>query len=73
MTAFTCPFCNSASYNLNDVGKRYCGRCHVFVGDVLQTSPAVRAAMVRENVRVAEVKPEHTAAALRAAEAWGQG
>lgn len=32
---FTCPLCGMASYNLNDVRHRYCGRCHVFIADEL--------------------------------------
>jgi hypothetical protein len=71
--AFVCPFCSAVSHNPNDASQRYCGCCHVYVDDVLDTSPAVRTAMVRFNLRMAEVRPEHTAAALRAAEIWGHG
>jgi transcription elongation factor Elf1 len=31
--SFVCPRCGAESFNANDVANRYCGRCHVFVGD----------------------------------------
>ena len=31
--SFLCPRCGAVSHNPNDAAHRYCGRCHVFVGD----------------------------------------
>lgn len=30
VTAFTCPICQLATYNKNDIAYHYCGRCHQF-------------------------------------------
>ena len=74
MTAsFTCPFCDAVSHNPNDAQQRYCGRCHLFVDDVLDASPAVRKAMARFCRRLAEVKPEQAKQLLATAEAWSHG
>jgi len=32
--AFTCPICDAVSHNSNDEKNRYCGRCHLFIGEV---------------------------------------
>lgn len=32
----TCPFCKATSYHPEDIAQRYCGRCHVFTGDVVR-------------------------------------
>lgn len=32
---FVCPFCDAISHHPRDADERYCGRCHVFVDDVL--------------------------------------
>lgn len=31
--SFTCPNCQTISYNPNDIAQRYCGACHAFVDD----------------------------------------
>ena len=30
---FTCPHCGSVSANKYDIRFRYCGKCHIFVGE----------------------------------------
>ena len=32
--AIKCLTCGMTSYNMNDVRKRYCGKCHVFHDDL---------------------------------------
>jgi hypothetical protein len=41
---FTCPFCHLVSHNPNDAREKYCGRCHVFVEDVLMADRLMTAA-----------------------------
>lgn len=33
-TGFTCPQCGITSHNPNDVTEKYCGRCHLFIGEL---------------------------------------
>jgi hypothetical protein len=70
---FTCPFCGVISHNSNDVDQRYCGRCHVFVDDVLGASVAVRNAMARFYRKLAEKTPAQADLLTRSAEAWEHG
>jgi hypothetical protein len=35
-TSFTCPRCGKTSHNPHDAENRYCGRCHLFVADMLR-------------------------------------
>lgn len=70
-SAFSCPLCHKVSHNENDVRERYCGNCRVFVDDVLQSAPSVRAAMSRMCVKLAEVRPHRAAAHMRSAAVWG--
>jgi hypothetical protein len=32
--SFTCPICSMTSHNPSDEKERYCGNCHLFIGDV---------------------------------------
>ena len=36
--SFRCPCCGMVSHNSNDVKHRYCGACHAFVDDPLQST-----------------------------------
>lgn len=54
MTAFTCPFCNSASHYPKDAEERYCAVCHVFVDDVLRAEPHIRRTMAAHYRRLGQ-------------------
>jgi len=30
LSSITCLICGMTSYNENDIGEQYCGKCHVF-------------------------------------------
>lgn len=34
--SFTCPFCGATSHHPSDADQHYCGRCHVFVDDLIE-------------------------------------
>lgn len=69
-TPFVCPFCEAVSHLPRDMEEQYCGRCHVFVNDVLVASPTVRRVMARFLRRLADRHPESAAVNLKAADIW---
>lgn len=71
--SFVCPFCKVESHNRADAEQRYCGRCHVFVDDVLNCSPGVRRAMIKFHRRLMDRDPSKSFEALQQIQIWGHG
>lgn len=75
---YTCPRCGSVSHNPDDLANRYCGRCHLFMADMLRLRVWVAGALVdtrwvaseQESGWVATAHGRITEAADRAGVVW---
>ena len=59
---YTCPRCGAVSHHPDDAANHYCGRCHVFLADMLRMRVWVNGLMMSEKWVINELESEAVAA-----------